>query len=199
MAAAKEQRVGLTAAADALEAELQKYEELAVELQRERVDSEKALRRAAQRLVALQASDARLGEHVQALVAAINGARDRQQALAATVETRAAEVRARSDRLTGLLERWEALGSDAAEVNRLIQRLAPDGGEGNGAAAENGGDADTFVEVDARLGRLTEDAERLAASALEDQFPELGRRAESLRVQLASARNKLRLVRTPSE
>ena len=195
MPGSKDQTPGLSAAADALEAELQRYESLAVELQRERVDSEKALRRAAQRLVALQASDARLGEHVQALVAAINGARDRQQALATAVQARAAEVQTRSDRLTSLLQQWETLGSDAAEVNHLIQRLAPDGGEPPKAPETNGGGADGFVEVEARLGRLADDAARLAASALEDEFPELGRRAESLRLQLTSAKNKLRLVR----
>jgi hypothetical protein len=148
--------------------------------------------------VALQASDARLGEHVQALVAAINGARDRQQALAAAVETRAQEVRTRSDRLTALLERWEGLGADAAEVNRLLQRLVPDAGEPPAPAGANGGD-DAFGEVDTRLGRLAGDAEQLAASALADEFPELARRAESLRLQLTTARNKLRLLQRSGE
>jgi hypothetical protein len=179
---------GLTAAAEALESELRRYEELAAELQQERLDSEKALRRAAQALVALRTSDERLGTHVGALVAAINAARDRQQAQASAVAGRAEEIGARSTRFAALLERFEALGGDAAELNHLVQQLAAHDKPTNGEA---GG----FAEVDTRLGRLADDAGTLAASAQDENFPELARRADSLRQQLLSARNKLRLLR----
>jgi hypothetical protein len=179
---------GLTAAAEALESELRRYEQLAAELQHERLDSEKTLRRAAQTLVALRTSDERLGTHVGALVAAINEARDRQQAQASVVAGRAEQVGARSERFAALLERFEALGADAGELNRLVQQLATQDKPTNGGA---GG----FAEVDTRLGRLADDAGTLSASAQGEDFPELARRAESLRQQLLSARNKLRLLR----
>ena len=180
---------GLAAAAEALEIELRRYEELATSLQAAKLLSEKDLRRAAQSLNALRTSDGRLGELVQALVAAIGTARDRQQALADAVRARAERIRERSETLSALLVRWEALGRDAGEVNRLVQQSAARG-EGNGG--ENPDVADTVSEVDARLARLATDADELVRAAETAEFVDLARRAESLRAQLESARKQLR-------
>ena len=180
---------GLAEAAEALEIELRRYEELATSLQGAKLVSEKELRRAAQALNALRTSDARLGELVQALVAAIGTARDRQQALADAVRTRAESIRERSETLSALLVRWEALGRDAGEVNRLVQQSAARG-EGNGG--EKPDVADTVTEVDARLARLAVDADELVHAAETAEFVDLARRAESLRAQLESARKQLR-------
>jgi len=183
----------LAAAAAALEAELGRYEELARELQHGHLVSDKDLRRAAQSLNALRTSDARLGELVQALVAAIGAARDRQQAQADAVQVQAEKIRQRSDTLGRLLARWEALGSDAGEVNRLVQQAIAQAGETNGGESASGlGPA--FHEVDERLGRLAEDAGGLVAAAEADEFADLARRAESLRAQLLSTRNRLRSI-----
>ena len=185
----------LTEAAQALEQELRRYEELAVVLQREHLDSEKNLRRAAQGLTALRESDVRLGEHLQALVAAIGAARERQQANAAAVQAQADKIRDRSETLTRLLGRWETLGEDAGQVNRLIQQLATERRESNGSG-DGSAVAAAFEEVDARLGRLAEDAGSLSTSAEAERFGDLGRQAESLRLQLLSARNKLRTLQS---
>ena len=195
MKATKADGSRLTEAAQALDLELRKYEELAVVLQRERLDSEKNLRRAAQSLTALRESDARLGQNLQALVEAIGEARERQQANAKTVQTQADKIRERSETLTRLLGRWEALGEDAGQVNQLIQKLATERREANGSG-DGAGLAQTFEEVDARLGRLAEDAGTLSTSAEEERFGDLGRQAESLRLQLLSARNKLRTLQS---
>jgi len=187
---------GLAAAAEALEVELRRYEELASSLASGRLASEKDLRRAAQALNALRTSDARLGELVQALVAEISAARDRQQAQAEAVQAHAERIRQRSELLSALLGRWEALGRDASEVNRLVQQSA-------GGGETNGGErspplGDTFAEVDVRLGRLADTAGDLVQAAEASEFTDLARRAESLRAQLLSARkNLLRLERKP--
>ena len=183
---------GLSAAATALETELRRYDELAAELRSGRLVSEKDLRRAAQALQALRASDARLGELVQALVAAIGTARDRQQAEAEAVQARADEIRKRSETLAALLARWEALGVGAADVNRLMQQSGgPDESNGGEKRATLGSN---FGEVDERLGRLADDARDLVAASEAEQFGDLARRAESLRAQLLAARNKLRTL-----
>ena len=183
----------LTDAAQALDAELRRYEELATALARERLDTEKNLRRAAQALNALRECDARLGENVQALVAAIGAARERQQASAEVVQTQAERIRARGESLTALLARWQALGEHAGEVNHLIQRLASAPREENGTSDSPERES-AFADVDARLGRLADDAEGLSATAEAEGFGDLGRQAESLRLQLLSARNKLRTL-----
>jgi len=71
--------LGLAAAVEGLDAELCRYEALAAGIQRERLDSEKHLRRAAQVLSELEDSEARLGEHIRALVGAITTARERHE------------------------------------------------------------------------------------------------------------------------
>ena len=184
----------LTEAAQALDVELRRYEELATGLARERLDTEKNLRRAAQALNALRDCDARLGEHVQALVAAIGAARERQQASAEVVQTQAERIRARGESLTALLTRWQALGEHAGEVNRMIQRLASEHRDENGTGESSPEHESAFADVDARLGRLADDAEGLSTTAEAEGFGDLGRQAESLRLQLLSARNKLRTL-----
>jgi hypothetical protein len=179
----------LTDAAQALDAELRRYEELASDLARGRLDTEKNLRRAAQALAALRESDTRLAEHVQGLVAAIGAARERQQASAEVVQRQAERIRVRSESLAALLSRWQALGDDAAEVSRLVQQLATAPREDNG-----GREPAMLAEVDARLERLADDARSLCATAEAEGFADLGRQAESLRLQLLSARDKLRTL-----
>src|SRR5690348_10672479 len=90
----------LTAAAEALETELQRFEEVALALQREKLTTEKGLRRAAQKLGELATADTRLGERLQALVTAIGAARERQQAQAEAVHARAEEIQRRTDVLS---------------------------------------------------------------------------------------------------
>jgi chromosome segregation ATPase len=182
-------RSNLAAAAEALDAELRRYEELARSLEAGRLSSEKDIRRAGQALNALRTSDVRLGELVQALVGAIGTARDRQQAHAERVQAYAERLRERSEVLGALLGRWEALGRDAAEVSRLVQQSA-DKGESNGGAGADAVKA-ALAEIDTRLARLADDARGLVDAAERTEFADLARRAESLRAQLLSARRKL--------
>jgi DNA repair exonuclease SbcCD ATPase subunit len=187
----KDEGGDLATAAEALETELRRYAELATSLQASRLASEKDLRRAAQALNELRTSDARLGELVQALVAAVASARDRQQSQADAVRARTVEIARRSETLTSLLSRFEALGKDAAEVNRLVQQSASGDSEANGPGHAG------LQEADARLGRLADDARAIEQAAQAEEFMELARRAESTRTQLLSARNALRRLAPP--
>jgi chromosome segregation ATPase len=181
---------GLAAAAEGLDAELCRYEALAAGIQRERLNSEKGLRQAVRALQDLEESEAELGRHLQTLVAAIATARERQEQQALAVRERAEEIRQRTAGLKDLLARWAALGEAAGEVNRLVQQVAA---TIENADAEEQRDA-AFREVDDRLGRLADDSDTLAEAAQAEAFVDLGRQAESLRQQLLSARNKLRLL-----
>ena len=180
----------LTAAAEALDAELGRFEALAAGIQRERLDTEKNLRRAAQALAELHDSETRLGTHLHALAVAIGDVQRRQQEQAQAVRARGEEIQQRSERLAGLLARWQILGEDAREINRLVQAAGADSPDGLQAR---------LTETEKRLGRLAEDAEGLLDAARTDGFPDLARQAESLRQQLLSARNKFRLMRDASE
>jgi len=183
--------LGLAAAVEGLDAELCRYEALAAGIQRERLDSEKHLRRAAQVLSELEDSEARLGEHIRALVGAITTARERHEKQSEAVQARADQIRRRTESLTQLLARWRALGEAAGEVNRLVQQVAASAQE---ASAAERIDAAAFREVDDRLCRLAEDSGELARAAQDEEFLDLGTQAESLRLQFLSARNKFRLL-----
>jgi hypothetical protein len=186
----------LTAAAAAVESALERFEQLARAFEREPLDTEKSLRRAAQGLDAVQAADARLGEELRALVTTLAPAQERQHVCAEAVRRKAEELRQRSESLATLLRGWEAIGAAAAHVNRLVQALR-DRHEADGAVVL---DADEHAAVDEQLAGLGANAERLAEAAEAQGFPDLGRQADGLRTQLAAARNKLRLsLRYPPE
>jgi len=186
--------VGLATAAEALEAELSRFEDLVDALARERLESEKNLRRAAQNLVAIRDVDARLAERLGALVTAIGAARERQETSANVVRERAELIQQRSEALTALMQRWEALGQEAAEVTRIAQEAVSGEQESNGD--EQAKPEATFARMDERLGNLAESAQGLATAAQEVAFEDLARQADGLRMQVLAARNKLRLART---
>lgn len=178
--------------AEALERELQRYEALARDLARERLDSEKTLRRAAQALTGLRDSEARLGESLAQLVSEISQARERQQAQAATVTSCAEQIAQRTEALGALLARWAAIGTEAAEVTRLVHGVATEPATNGGAAADP---ATTFDEVERRLSHLAEEAEGLSTAALADSFSDLAKQADGLRQQVLGSLNKVRLAR----
>jgi len=183
--------LGLASAAEDLDRELSRYEALAGRIQHERLDSEKNLHQAAQALSELEQSEGRLGEHLRALVDAIATARERQEKQSQGVRARAEQIRQRTESLTQLLERLAALGAAAGDVNRLVQQVAASAGE---AGAPERIDDAAFREIQDRLGRLAEDSGELARAAQADEFGDLGTQAESLRLQLLSARNKFVLL-----
>ena len=186
----------LTAAATAVERALERFEQLAGAFDREPLDTEKSLRRAAQGLDAVQTADARLGDELRALVAALGPAQERQHVWAEAVRAKAEELRLRSEMLATLLRGWEAVGAGAAQVNRLVQDLR-ERHAGDGAVALAPSD---HAAVDGQLAALGVNAERLAEAAEAHGFADLGRQADGLRVQLAAARNKLRLtLRFPAD
>ena len=181
----------LTAAADALAEELSRYETLATGLARERLDSEKHLRRAAQALGELERSEERLGTRVATLVGAINEANARHATSAEAVRRQAIEIRRRGEVLGSLVERWKLLGEAAAQVNALVKTLRDH-------LPEAAGLAEALADVETQLTALAGEAERLGATAEGEGFADLARQAESLRQQLLSLHGKLRLLRQGS-
>ena len=73
----------------------------------------------------------------------------------------------------------------------MVQQIAA---TARGAGAAERIDVGAFREVDDRLGRLAEDSAELARAAQAEEFVDLGTQAESLRLQLLSARNKFQLL-----
>lgn len=170
-------KVGLGAAAAALEAELRRFEQLAELATRVDLKSQKNLERASR--AAQDAADAqgRVNERVSGLVEEITRARERQEEQARQLAVRAGQIDERRQALEALLLRFAQLGNDAAEVNALLKQ------GGDVAAAEE------------RLGTVAGVAEELLREAERVGFEDAARQAESIRQQSLAARNKLKLLR----
>jgi uncharacterized protein YoxC len=184
----------LTAAAEALDNQLRRFESLTEQFQKSPLNSEKSLERASKLLRDVAEQDRVLNESVSALVAAVAGARDRQQKNAEAVNEHAQYLEKRAETFKTLLERYGALGQSAAELNQRMQEFASKRAEAQTAEqnAELVGSLDALQE---RMGQVAEEAQAVVTLADEQDFTDIGRQADSLRQQILSARNKLGLLR----
>jgi hypothetical protein len=184
----------LTEAASALERELARFEELTGEARRVRLDTRKGLERAAKATTDAAASQKLVDLALGALVQAIAAVRERHEGNAAALQARGEEISARASEYTALLERFSALGAEGGELNGIVQELAgkkadsatPDGVLALVAAIE---------AVETRMAALMEGARGVAQDAAAAAITDLAQQADSLRQQVAAARNKLGLLR----
>jgi uncharacterized protein YoxC len=184
----------LTAAAEALDEQLRRFESLTEQFKKSPLNSEKSLERASKLLRDVAEQDRVLNESVSALVAAVAGARDRQQKNAEAVNAHAQYLEKRAETFKTLLERYGALGQSAAELNQRMQDFAAKRAEPQTAEknVELVGSLDALSE---RMGQVAEEAQAVVKLAEEQDFTDIGRQADSLRQQILSARNKLGLLR----
>jgi len=170
-------KVGLGAAASALEGELRRFEQLAELAVRLELSSQKNLDRAARAAQDAAEGQQRVAEKVRGLVEEIALARERQEAQAKLVEARAQEIRERREKLEALLSRFARLGDEAAQVNVMLK----EGGR--------------VQEAEERLGQVAQTAEELLRDSEREGFDDAARQAQSVHQQTLSARNKLKLLR----
>jgi methyl-accepting chemotaxis protein len=189
----KQELTEVSTAALALEEELRKFAHLVEVAQRDPLNTQKHLERTAQTLQQLSEADQRLGGALQALVAAINGIRQKQQGWVDAVVTRAREVEQRSVLLQQLLEHYGKLGEVAGQLNTIAQQIVSQAREATTPekVAELFGAVKNLQE---QMGQAAEGAEQLVNAAGQVGFVDVEREAESLRQQLLSSRNKLGLL-----
>ena len=184
-----EARAPLTEAAAALEVELKRFEEQATAAKKIPLDSEKNLARAARALQETANAQDRTADLVRALVAAINTARDQQQANAEALLARAEELKTQTENLESLLGRFKTLGADAKEIQALVQLASQ-----KGAAQDLTGALETLSEAQEKIDAIAKSATDLAGDAKQKGIFDVEREADSLRQQLLAARNKLGLL-----
>src|SRR2546423_7499542 len=170
-------KVGLGAAAAALEAELRRFEQLSELATRVELKSQKNLERASRAAQDAAEAQERVNERVRALVEAIAQARARQEEQARLLVERAGQIDERRQALEALLARFAHLGNEAAEGNALLKE---------------GGDV---AEAEQRLGTVAGAAEEVLHEAERVGFEDAVRQADSIRQQSLAARNKLKLLR----
>lgn len=154
----------LVLAAQDLEEELRRCEKAVAEAVRLRLNSEKHLTRSARELKTASDHRDRMGEKVNALLAAIHAARARAEDAAARMEQRAAEIQARMAGLQSLRDRALEIATavreatefakQATESREILERLTPV--EERVAKVLEEARADDFEDVSADLAALKE-------------------------------------------
>lgn len=181
-------------AAASLEHELHRFEQLAAAARRMSLDTRKGLERAARATTEAAEEHARVNTALTALVQSIQVARERHEANARALEARGEEIRRRAQEIGPLYDRYGALGDESRAVSALVQEVATRQRE-----AQTPEDLRALVfaieTIEDRMGKLADDARDLGREAAAASATDLAAQCDTLRQQLASARNKLGLLR----
>lgn len=180
----------LSEVAAALEQELGRFEQRVELARRLRLTSEKNLTRASQAIAEASESQQRVVSEVRALIEALNRSGKRQEDQARSLQERAAEVGRRREELSGLRQRFTALGEEAREINVFLQTAPP----ASGPDEEKRGLVARLGEAAARMEKVAEQAAAIGALADEAELEDVARQAEGLRQQVLAARNKMQLT-----
>ena len=187
----------LLAAAQAFDAELERFGHLAEAARKGPLGSQKALERAAETLKEIADCEEQMQARARTLMAALGAAREQQEAQAALVSQRAEEIRERTSVYGELLRQFQALGQDAVELNGMGQRLSAKKRDSGATASEMARDPELAAglhELSDRMASVVTRAQELATAARDADFEDVSRQADSLRQQLLAARNKVVLL-----
>ena len=187
----------LLAAAQAFDAELERFAHLAEAARKGPLGSQKALERAAETLKEIADCEEQMQVRARTLMAALGAAREQQEAQAALVSQRAEEIRERTSVYGELLRQFQALGQDAVELNGMGQRLSAKKRDAGATASEMARDPELAAglrELSDRMASVVTRAQELATAARDADFEDVSRQADSLRQQLLAARNKVVLL-----
>jgi membrane-associated HD superfamily phosphohydrolase len=167
----------LSEAALALDHELRRFEDLAAQAAKVRLNTEKSLERATDALSRAAECQDRIKGQVQKLVQAVAAARQKQESDASALMARAEEIAGRRAQFARVLQRMGGLGQMAKEVQDLLR-------EGTGK----------LDEVQQRMQKVADDAADIGRSAQEQDMEDLARQADVLRQQVLAAKNKVSLL-----
>ncbi len=170
----------LVGAARALDAELERLEALATKAQKEPLNSQRNMERAARTLGGVTELEETIRGALSRLVEAMEGVGARQNAAMAALAARAKELEARFGSFKELVARRDQLGEHGQRINESIRQLLAGGG---GASAIG----PTLAEVR----RISDESEALFAEAKERGFNDLASEVDSVRQQLLNLRKKL--------
>jgi hypothetical protein len=182
----------LMQAAAAFDDELARFARLVEAARTGPLNSQKHLQRAAHAFEQVGESEKRLGETAQALVAALNGARQLQEVQAQALQGRAREIEARTEVAADLLRRYGAVGQKAGELNSLVLDIAAK--KANGASEPNEAVAAALAELRGKMGEVAEGASGLVKAAREADFQDIAQQIDSLRQQIVAVGQKVAAI-----
>jgi chromosome segregation ATPase len=191
-------RGSLAAAAAALEADLERLDNLAANIRKMPLNSRKNVERAARALQEAAGYEEVLGGRLHGLVAALNAASERQRASLEIIAARGRDIGERNAVFGELFGRFTALGEEARQLTAVAQEIvAVVPGEEEAERSERvKGRLQELIE---RMGHVAAGAAELARDAEARDMSDLAREVDALKQQVAAARNKLGLLRQKIE
>ncbi len=192
MASDKAQTSDLLRAAAAFDEELARFGRLVEAARVGPLNSQKHLQRAARAFEEVGESEKHLGEAAQALVAALQAAREEQEVQAKALQGRAKEIEARTAVAADLLERYGAVGQKAGELNTLVLEIAAK--KTNGSSEPDASTISALAALRARMGDVADTAAGLVSLAREADFDDIARQADSLRQQIIAVGQKVAAI-----
>src|ERR1700729_945008 len=117
---AKAQTPELVAAAQNIEKEQQRLEDLAHALHKTKLQNEKSIARAGRELQEALDQQELLAQSLRGLGEAMMHMQERQQAAVTAIRARAQEIQARRVKLTEMMVKYATLGSKASELLQIL-------------------------------------------------------------------------------
>jgi chromosome segregation ATPase len=175
----------LVAAAQTIENDQQRLEDLARALQKTKLQTEKNINRAARELQEALGQQESLATSLRALGEAMVRMQERQQRAVNALSERAVEIQSRRARLSEHMIRYATLGSKAAE---LLEAMS--------AALGQPSQSEAVGQAMSKLDTVVDQAATLSREARDEDFTEVAHEADVLkqkfqqiRTQLGSGRN----------
>jgi len=165
----------LKAAVQALDEELERFEQLAHAAHKTPLTSERNLEKAATAINQAAESQQRVHGHIQALIDAISAARVKHDQTAEELVKTRDLVQARGERFQTQLGRFAALGKEAADISGFVREL------GELKQKPNGEVVAKLTEVQERMTKVVEGATALGKEAEAENMEDLGRQCDSLK------------------
>ena len=170
----------LVIAAQKIEADQQRLEDLAYGLEKTKLQSEKHIGRAARELQDALAQQEQLAVSLRELGAAMAKMQERQLAAVTAMSSRAQEIQTRRLRLSELMTEYATLGQKAGQ---LLETIA-----GTLDAADKGAAVDVAHKA---LTPIVEEAATLAKTAREEDFVDVAHEADVLKQKFQNIKNQL--------
>jgi hypothetical protein len=183
----------LASAAAALDAEVRKYADLADQIARAPLTSEKAIERVTRAVADAVEGEKRVLEALRALVETINEARDRQARSTEILNERGAVIAQKRTELELILVRFRNIGTIAKGLSEAMQKVTtykPDPYDPTGAELVR----ETLAKIESGITECAKHAEEVGVDAQKRDFEDVARQADGLRQQLLATKNRLALL-----
>lgn len=171
----------LVAASMAIEEDLRALEAIATGLEKSKLNTEKTIQRAARELHEATEHQQKLGDSLRNLASVMAALQKRQQDAVDALSRHANAIKLRSERLTEHMQAYAQLGARSANIADMLGKMET---HPQGALV-------ALEEVEGELGKIVDEAKRVADAAEAEDFTEVAREASALKQKLQSMRARL--------